>query len=962
MNSLDETAQSQTFPIVGVGASAGGLAAFEAFFSGMPADREPDMAFVLVQHLSPDHKSLLTDLVGRYTRMDVFEVEDGMTVRPNCVYIIPPNHELAYLHGTLQLLEPAQPRSTRLPIDFFFRSLALDLRERAIAIVLSGMGSDGAQGVRAIKAEGGMVMAQTPDSTEFDGMPRSAIATGLVDYTLSPAEMPAQLMAYAAGAFGKRPSTEGSASQTEAALKKIFVLLRAQTTHDFSQYKPSTIQRRVERRMVVHQVESMDHYAAFLRQTPAEVEALFRELLIGVTAFFRDSEAFAAFEAQIVPRLFADKPDGGVVRVWCAGCSTGEEAYSLAMLLQEHAQSLKLGTQVQVFATDIDDTAIATARAGVYPASIATNVTPERLAQFFTPESDGTAYRVRKSLRDLVIFSTHDVIKDPPFSRLDLISCRNLLIYFSGTLQKKVIPLFHYALRERGVLFLGTSEGVGDFDELFTALDRKAKLYERNPGVSRMAHSLAALPVVSVTSTDAEKTSSVARPLREVAEAALLRLAPAATLVNEHGDILFAHGRTGMFLELVEGPASVNNILKMAREGLRPSLSSALHQAVTTRQPSLASAVRVKTNGHFTQVELGVHPVPDSALFLVTLEQGPEVVTTSAAEVRSDGDERIEALKRELLARDEHLQATREELETSNEELKSSNEEMQSVNEELQSANEEMETSREELQSVNEELATVNAELTAKVLDLSRSNNDMNNLLSGTGIATVFLDQELRILRFTPAAAQIINLIPGDVGRPVSHLVSNLVGYDSLATDAQVVLDTLEFREAQVQIRAGNWFTMRVRPYRTVDNVISGVVITFVDVTDRVKTQEKLKEVTELSRLAVVVRDATDSITVQDLEGRTLSWNPGAVRLYGWSEAEALSMNVRQRIPEALRDGELSRVLELSRAEVLAPYRTQRLTRAGGVVEIWLTATALRNEAGAVYAIATTERPIGRPE
>jgi two-component system CheB/CheR fusion protein len=962
MSSLDEVAGSPSlaFPIVGIGASAGGLAAFEAFFSGMPADRSPDMAFVLVQHMSPDHESLLADLVRRYTRMKVFEVEDGMTVQPNCVYIIPPNHDLAYLHGTLQLLEPTQPHSARLPIDFFFRSLALDLRERAIGVVLSGMGSDGARGVRAIKAEGGMVMAQTPESTEFDGMPRSAIATRLVDYTLLPAEMPEHLMAYAVGAFGKPPPTVGSAPQTEAALKKIFVLLRAQTTHDFSQYKPSTIHRRVERRMVVHQVESMDDYVAFLRQTPSEVDALFRELLIGVTAFFRDGEAFAAFEAQVIPRLFADKTAGDVVRVWCAGCSTGEEAYSLAMLLQEHAQALKVGCQVQVFATDLDENAIATARAGVYPASIAANLTPARLAQFFTLEADGTAYRVRKSLRDLLVFSTHDVIKDPPFSRLDLISCRNLLIYFSGALQKKLIPLFHYALRERGVLFLGTSEGVGDFDELFTAVDRKAKLYERNPGVSRMAPSLAPLPVVKMTA-DAEKHSAPVRPLREVAEAALLRLAPAATLVNEHGDILFAHGRTGMFLELMEGPAAVNNVLKMAREGLRPSLSSALHQAVTSKQPSLASAVRVKTNGHFTQVELGVYPVPDSALFLVTLKQAPEVAATTPAPVSPEGDERVEALKRELLARDEHLQATREELETSNEELKSSNEEMQSVNEELQSANEEMETSREELQSVNEELATVNAELSAKVLDLSRSNNDMNNLLSGTGIATVFLDPQLRILRFTPAAAQIINLIPGDIGRPVSHLVSNLVGYDSLATDAQVVLDTLEFREAQVQIRAGNWFTMRVRPYRTVDNVISGVVITFVDITDRVKTQDKLKEATELSRLAVVVRDASDSITVQDLEWRTLVWNPGAVRLYGWSEAQALLMNVRERIPQALRDDELMRVLELSRAEVLAPYRTQRLTRQGDVVEVLLTATALRNEAGTVYAIATTERPIGRP-
>ncbi len=439
--------QPPGFPIVGIGASAGGLAAFEDFFSGMPSDADPGMAFVLVQHLAPDHKSILTELVQRYTSMQVFEVVDGVTVRPNCAYIIPPNRDIALLNGTLKLTEPSAPHGHRLPIDFFFRSLALDQRERAICIVLSGTGSDGTLGMRAVKGEGGMAMAQTPASTEYDGMPRSSIATGLVDYVLSPAEMPAALIAYSALAFngGARPLTVAP-SQPENELNGIFVLLRSQIGHDFSQYKPTTIQRRVERRMAVHQIGTMDKYLQFMRQTPAETEALFRDLLIGVTNFFRDPKAFEAIEKQVIPELFASKPAGGEIRVWTPGCSTGEEAYSLAILLSEHKESLKQSFKVQFFATDIDSEAISTARAGLYPDSIEADVSPERLARYFVPEPGSDSYRIRKCIRDMMVFSEQDVIKDPPFSNLDLISCRNLLIYMDRDLHEKLMPLFHYAL------------------------------------------------------------------------------------------------------------------------------------------------------------------------------------------------------------------------------------------------------------------------------------------------------------------------------------------------------------------------------------------------------------------------------------------------------------------------------------------------------------------------------------
>jgi two-component system CheB/CheR fusion protein len=969
------------FPIVGIGASAGGLAAFEAFFSGMPADIDPGMAFVLVQHLAPDHKSILSDLVKRYTRMQVFEVEDGMTVKPNCAYIIPPNHDMAFLNGALQLLEPAAPRGLRLPIDFFFRSLAQDQHERAICIVLSGTGSDGTLGVRTVKGEGGMVMAQNPESTEYDGMPRSAIATGLVDYVLPPAEMPAQLITYVAHAFGKAPHPVSPPThKPEGAMKKIFVLLRSQTGHDFSQYKQSTISRRVERRMAVHQIERLDGYVRYMQQHPTEVDSLFRDLLIGVTSFFRDREAFEAFQEQVIPRLFANKPAGELIRVWVPGCSTGEEAYSIAILLQERLDTLRQSLKAQVFATDIDSGAIGQARAGVYPASIAADISPERLSRFFTQEPDGSAYRIHKGIRDMMVFSEQDVIKDPPFSKLDLISCRNLLIYMGGELHKKLLRLFHYALNPGGVLFLGTSETVGEFADHFATLDRKSKLYLRKedvPGAQRPAIGKNFAPTTKggAASRSSEKTPGANKlQLHELTERGLLQhYAPVGALVSERGDILYLHGRTGLYLEPAPGEAGMN-ILKMAREGLRRELTTALYNAVAHKEPVSHLGLRVKTNGDFTTVDLTVRPVtvgPDAAaesnLFLVIFEetpadeQRPEKAAAvdaveAAGEAGLDVDARIAALKQELRSKEEYLQTTNEELETSNEELKSSNEEMQSVNEELQSTNEEMETSKEELQSVNEELATVNTELQQKVSDLSRAINDMNNLLAGTGIGTIFVDHQLRIQRFTPAVTQVINLILSDVGRPVGHIVSNLVGYNSLVGDVQEVLNTLTPQEVEVQTQAGGWYLLRIRPYRTLENVIEGAVITFTEITEMKKVQAALRESEGLRRLAVVVRDSRDAILVQDLEGRIIAWNPGAVRIYGWSEAEALAMNIRDLIPEDQRAKALAIVKQLARAEVLEPYRLQRIAKDGRIVEVWLTATALVNETEQAYAIATTER------
>ena len=971
------------FPIVGIGASAGGVSAFEAFFSTMPAENASGVALVLVQHLSRDHKSILSELIRRCTKMQVFDVEDGMVVKPNCAYIIPPNRDMALMNGALQLFEPTLARGIRLPIDFFFRSLAQDQHDRAICIVLSGTGSDGTLGVRAVKGEGGMVMAQTPESTEYDGMPRSAIATGMVDFVLPPNEMPAKLLDYAARAFV--PSLQPVSSQVPHpadGLEKIFLLLRSQTGHDFSQYKRNTILRRVARRMAVHQIDRMEDYLRYLQLTRDEVDALFRDLLIGVTNFFRDTEIFEEIRKQVIPQLLAGKAKGSTIRAWVPGCSTGEEAYSLAILLRERMEELKENFKVQIFATDIDREAIDSARAGIYPSSIIADVSPERLAHFFDPENpEGTAYRIHKTIRDMLVFSEHDLIKDPPFSKVDLISCRNLLIYMGPELQKRLMPLFHYALNPGGILVLGSSESVGDYANLFSAVDRSAKIFQRKGGDSGaqrvgFARLYAQTPGAEIArQTGRGPMNETKLPLQEIAVRTLLaHYSPVGALVNERGDILYLLGRTGRYLEPTPGEASLN-IFRMAREGLRGDLTIALHRAVSLGVSTRHTGLRVKSDDTFTVVDLTVLPVPaesESAvtnLFLVILEErvqpeprlSTEValnVVEGAAALGPDLDAYILKLKQELRGKDEYLQTTIEELETSNEELRSAHEEMQSVNEEMQSTNEELETSKEELQSVNEELATVNGELQAKVADLSRSNNDMINLLSGTGIGTIFVDHRLRILRFTPTVSPLINLIETDVGRPVDQIRTNLVGYDRLAADVKGVLNNLAPKELEVQTVAGDWYLLRIRPYRTLENVIEGAVITFTEISVLKKAQLALRDSEALRRLAIVVRDSRDAILVQDKTGRILAWNPGAERMYGWTEAEALKMNIRDLMPDDDRERTMAAIQQQCETGVLEPERTKRIVKDGRTVEVTLMVSALVDDAGKTYAIATTERSI----
>lgn len=975
-SSTEMTTPDVSFPIVGIGASAGGLASFEAFFSGMPSDRNPDMAFVLVQHLSPDHTSALADIIQHYTRMKVVEVTDGMRVAPNCTYIIPPGYDMAFLHGTLHLIEPTAPRGQRLTIDFFFRSLAQDLHERSIGIILSGTGSDGSEGAKAIKAEGGMVIVQAPESAEYDAMPLSAIATGSVDTILVPSAMAKQLISvYAQGANHVDGDDPILIPNDHSMLNKIFILLRAHSGHDFSQYKLNTIHRRIERRLRMSQLDSLTDYVKLLQQTPTEVTALFQDLLIGVTHFFRDADVFAYLKSDILPKLFENKQSTEVIRLWSLGCSSGEEAYSLAILLKEYMEETKQHLQVQIFATDIDARAIAIARAGAYPDTIAADVSAERLTRFFIAESNGQ-YRVHKNIRDMLIFSEQNVIKDPPFSKIDVISCRNLLIYLNTELQKKLIPLFHYALNANGFLVLGSSESIGEFSDLFQGLNPTVKVFQRKADMAgarpsilrRMPSTIGTMRNTTTPTRLSSRSDESNKPsLRALMEHALLQQIPlSGALVNEQGDILYLHGRMGRYLELPSGEVGINNILSMTQEGLRRELTMALHKVSLSKQSIHYPHVHVSNHGIPIVLALDVRYIApndtsDTDMYLITLEVLPDDVVQASVNTSipsKEVDARITTLEQELFDQEAFLQLTNRKLETSNEELRLFNEEMQSLNEELQSSNEELETSKEELQSLNEELSTVNAELQSKITDLSRTNNDMNNLLAGSNIGTVFIDHQLCIMRFTPAVTPILNLITSDIGRPIGHIVSNMIGYADFITHVQAVLDTLIPKEVEVQTREGQWYLMHIQPYRTLDNVIEGAVISFVDISEVLAMRHALQKANEKARLAVVLLDASDAITMQDMNGNILAWNPAAERLYGWTESEALQMNVRDTMLPANQAEEVFAITKLSQSDGLEPYRTQRLTKTGQTIELWIAATALQNEQGKVYAIATTERAV----
>ena len=823
--------------IVGIGASAGGLKAFEGFFASMPA--ASGAGFVLIPHLDPNHVSMLPELLKNYTEMAIVQAAQGMRVEPNRIHVIPPNNSMTIADGVLQLQVLKEPRGLRLPIDVFFTSLAGDRGARAVGIILSGNGRDGTLGLAAIKARSGMAMAQEPATAEYDGMPRSAIESQSVDYVLPPEKLARQLMDYLQGAV---PLPVFTGDKKSEPLQRIFQLLHARTGHDFSLYKSNIIGRRIERRMNLHQLDKTAHYASYVARRPQECDALFKELLIGVTSFFRDREAFEVLRGDVLPRLLANRADGDPVRVWVAGCASGEEVYSIAMVLRECMETLKKNFNLQIFASDIDTDALTVARAGLYPASIAADVGPERLKRFFTAEGNG--FRIIKDIRQAVTFALHDVLKDPPFTKLDLLSCRNLLIYLDAEAQRKLLPLFHFAIKSGGILLLGSSESIDQHADLFTAIGKKSKSFKRRPSAvaAALVQFPSARPLLKRDDLMAVSPNPPAKKprLSAVTEKLLARIAnsaPPCVFVDTSDEIFFAHGKTGKYLEIAQGLAHFN-VLEMARREIRHPLAIAIRRARAQAKRHAGGAVRLQVNGGNQEIALTVAPVAEIGdngdLLMVTFEDiaaKPVKVGRGRNASNATVSHRIAQLEQELDYSRQDLQASIEELQMSNQELKSSNEDLQSTNEELQSANEELETSKEEMQSLNEELISVNAELHEKFAELAGANDDMKNYLDSTRIATVFLDRHLSIKRFTAAASSVINLIPSDIGRPFHHIATKLEE-DNLHADAAQVLDSSVAKERQVRSTNGRWYLCRTIPYRTQDNRVDGVVMTLTDMTE----------------------------------------------------------------------------------------------------------------------------------
>jgi len=811
------------------------------------------MAFVVIMHLDRNHQGSVPELIQSFTPMPVVEAEDGIYVEKDHVYVIPANMDMGIHDRRLLLLKPSKPKGFSLPIDYFLQSLADDQWGNAVAIIFSGMGSDGETGIRLIKERLGMVMVQDPATSAFDSMPRAAIGTNMVDYVLPPEEMPLKLIQYVNHPIlADNIDSEAVLELTNSnSLQKVLMLLRSHTGHDFSMYKKSTIIRRIERRIAYHQLPDLGYYVNYLREHPHEIDALFNELLIGVTKFFRDPESFESLRRRLLLAL-SNKETDEPVRIWSVGCSTGEEAYSLAIMVSECLSELKPAVlpRVQIFATDLDKDAIERARIGCYRDNIVADVSPERLNRFFTPKDQ--FYIVKKELREMIVFAQHNMIKDAPFTKLDLLTCRNVMIYLTAELQKKTIPIFHYSLKPSGILFLGPAETVGGFADMFSALDPKWKLFSRKEGASSVGKILDfPFHVNKQTSGNTlqdpresgRRKTSVADSFNKIL---LENFTPASILISEKGDILYINGKTNHYMNLPQGEA-VMNVNRMIREELKYVLGNLIHQAQLQKETVTIEDISVKEGDLVRLVTMRATVLNDRPLqgLILIIFEDKGLRKKNARRVKGAHSKHVEDLEKELIYTKLQLHSTIEQMETSLEELKSTNEELQSTNEELQSTNEESLTTKEEMQSLNEELMTINAQYQAKTEELTQLNNDMKNLLDSTEIGTIFLDNNLDILRFTPQVKRLFNLIPSDVGRSITHIVSN---FDKpIEDDVREVIDRLVTKEIEVKTKTNEWYNVRIMPYRTLENFISGAVITFTGITTYKQMAFKLSALQQYS-------------------------------------------------------------------------------------------------------------------
>jgi two-component system CheB/CheR fusion protein len=898
----EKTSEKNTglFPIVGIGASAGGLEALEQFLSNVPLNS--GMAYIVIQHLDPTQKGFLTELLQRITKMEVHLAEDRMTIAPNCVYVIPPNKSMSILKRRLLLFEPIEARGLRLPIDFFLRSLADDCKELAVGLILSGMGSDGSTGIKSIKENNGIVLIQEPSTAKFDSMPRNAIDSVLPDIVAPANELPARLIEF----LKFTPSVisdQAPEIKDKSALEKILILLRLQTGNDFQLYKKNTVYRRIERRMGVHKIEKIITYVHFLQENPKEVEILFKELLIGVTSFFRDPLVWDKMAETIIPDLISKQKNTTTLRAWVPGCSTGEEAYSLAIVFKEALEKLRPSARIslQIFASDLDIEAIETARKGYFHTNIVTDVSPDRLNRYFNKSEDG--YKINTEIREMIVFAQHNLIMHPPFTKMDIVTCRNLLIYLEPELQKKLLGVFYYSLNPGGTLLLGNSETPGSQGSLYNTVDLKLKIFTRT--VNSVSPDFLDFPSSfsrSKPSTEHQMPEKSIVNIQTLADQLLLQqFSPAGVLVNENGDIVYISGRTGKYLEPAVGKANLN-IFAMLREGLRNEFPAAFRKSIMKREAVELHNIKVGTNGttHIVNVKIQWIDKPATlrGTIMIIFSDVLEVPkpTSRVKKGQNPSSTREIALEEEVERLRDEIQSTIEEMQTSQEELKSTNEELQSSNEELQSTNEELTTSKEEMQSLNEELQTVNVELQSKVDDFARVNNDMKNLLNSTDIATLFLDKELNIRRFTNQATKIFKLIKSDIGRPFTDQASDLI-YPGLVEDALEVLQSLVFIQKQIPTKDGRWFTIRIMPYRTFDDRIDGLVITFINESDFKDVEWRLTKAEKM--LTLLFSSSNDILIRLSVEGNMLDFNPKAEKFFEIRSKEVINRNfIETFIPE----------------------------------------------------------------